>query len=445
MLPAEHLSDHDDPSLAGFDEPQPPRRVLPGPLYRLARRRWARWAAAALACLVAGGFMLVAVTSERSAVRQTPPAARPVAPPAIGPVVPQQPWPRGPGSCGAQRFLPIVDAAPLRTDTGVRVQVGGQTVHTADLDARSLAPAPGLRLSDNQFVSQLAPGKDASYALVRQCDSTGTSSVLRISRDSNSVVQASNRHIESLLPDGRGGLWVAQVEDIATNGPVTLVQLPGPGVVRLPAGLRPVAVWGTKLIGLTTAAGERQSPFSGTLVSYDLASRKLGPRIGHASSLTVSAGVLLWLDEPCTLTAECALHRYDLATGARSVRDYTLPVETSIVGGVISPDGGKLAFPLAQIYEGQRADFDGFGPPYNVAVLHLDSGKLERIGGLKLPATEMPGLAFSAGGEWLVIGLNERRGGALLVWRPGLAQPLRFGVRIRDVMLQAPPLLVVNP
>lgn len=438
MLPAEY----DEPSPAGFEDLEPSRPVLPGPLTRLARRRWARWAAAALACVVAGGFLLVAVTSERKAVRQAAPAAQP--PPAvIGPVVAQQPWPKAAGACGNQRFLPKVRAASLQTSTGVRVQIGGQSVHTADLDAKTVTSTPGLRLSSQQFVSRLVQGKDASYALVQSCESTGTSSVLRISRDSSSLVMGS-RHIESLLPDGRGGIWAVLVEDIVTDQPVTLAQLPGPGVVRLPAGLSPVAVWGDRLIALSTAAGDRRSPASGTLVSYDLANRRLGPRIGRASSLTVDRGVLLWIDQPCSPLAECRLHRYDLATGARTARDYPLPVETSIVGGVLNPDGTQLAFPLARIYEGQRVDYDGFGPPFDVAVLHLDTRALERVGGLQLPATEMPGLTFSSG-DWLVIALNQGRSAELLVWRSGQSRPLRTGVRITDAMLQEPPVLALAP
>lgn len=440
MLPAEY----DEPPWPGFGEPERAGQALPRPLSGLARHRWARWAVVALACVGAGGLMVTAVTSEHQAGRAAPPAAaHPPAPLVIGPVAPQQPWPSGPGACGSQRFLPKVNAAPLRASTGVRVQVGGQSVHTADLDARSVTPAPGLKLSSQQFVSQLVPGKDASYALVQSCESTETSSVLRITPDSSSLVLAS-RHIESLLPDGRGGIWAVLVEDIATYGPITLAQLPGPGVVRLPAGLRPIAVWGKQLIGLSTTGAERLSPSSGALVSYDLTTRRLGGRIGRASSLTVDAGVLLWIDQPCSPLEKCALRRLDLATGGRTVREYDLPVETSLVGGVLNSDRTQLAFPLARIYEGQRTDYDGFGPPYDLAVLHLDTGALERIGGLLLPATEMPGLTF-AGADWLVIALNQGRSTELLVWRSGQSRPLRPGLRIRDVMLQEPPVLALAP
>ncbi|HEV2888359.1 MAG TPA: hypothetical protein VGX49_15715 [Jatrophihabitans sp.] len=442
VLPEEY----EDEFAAGSGEPDPAGRArsprpapVPGRLTRLARHRRTRWAAAVLACLAAGGVMVTAVTSEHAAVRTATPAG-PVPVPTL--MSSGKPWPTAPSACGAMRYLPIVTADPLRTPTGIRVQVGGQSVHTVDLDAGSSVPAPGLSLSSLQFVTQLVPGKDASYALVQPCESTDTSSVLKITRDSSGLVLAST-HIDALLADGRGAVWAAEVADIATDEPIILDQVGGPGVVRLPAGLIPVAVYGHRLIGLTSAADERHSASSGTLVSYDLTSRRLGPRIGRASSLTAGAGLLLWIDEPCSATAACVLHRYDLATGMTSARAYGLPVETSIARGVLSPDRTELAFPLERIYEGPRIDTEGFGPPFDVAVLHLDTGVLDTVGGLKLPPTELPGLSFSARGNWLVIALNEGRYAELLLWRPGLPRALRPGVRIEDLMLQSPPVLAL--
>ena len=437
LLPAGRLSGL--PGLAGRLSGLPALSGLPG----LVRDRRARWAAAAVAAVVAGGFVAVAVTGEHAAVRTGPPAAAPV------PAVPTlmafgRPWPTARGGCGALRYQPILTSDPLRVGTGIRLQIGGQSVHTVDVDTRSVTPTPGLSLPAERFVAQLVPGTGANYALVQPCESTDTSSVLWVGQDSSHLVLASDRHIDSLFGDGRGGVWAAEVADIPTDGPIIMVQLPGPGVVRLPAGLTPVAVSGHQLIGLTAAAGERRSPSSGTLVSYDLAKRRMGGRIGRASSVTAGAGLVLWTDEPCTLTSACAVHRYELATGAHSVREYVLPVETAVTGGVISPDRTQLAFPLAQVYEGPRTDSEGFGPPFDVAVLHLDTGVLDRVGGLKLPPTELPGLAFSAHGNWLVIALNEGQSTELVLWRPGLPKPLRTGIRIADLMLQTPPVLVLR-
>jgi hypothetical protein len=434
-----------DESEAGPHPDRVPRRTLPGWLTGLAGDRRARWAAAAVAGVAAGGLVVAAVTGEHAALRTGTPAARPAAPAAVPTLMASGlPWPTAAAACGAVEYRPLVSADPLRVRTGVRLQVGGQSVHTVEVDSRSVSSTPGLSLSALQFVTQLAPGSaGSSYALVQPCESTDTSSVLQVGPDSSHLVLASDRHIDSLYGDGHGGVWAAEVEDIPTDGPITMVQLPGPGVVRLPAGLTPVAVSGHRLIGLTAAAGERRSPSSGTLVSYDLARRRLGRTIGRASSVTASAGLLLWTQQQCTLTAGCALHRLDLATGAQSVREYHLPVEMSLAGGVLSPDRSLLAFPLAQIYEGPRTDDEGFGPPFDVAVLHLDTGALDRVGGLTLPPTQLPGLTFAAHGDWLVIALNEGRSTELVLWRPGLSRVLRPDLRIGDLMLQAPPVLAL--
>ena len=422
-------------------------RVLPPRLTGLARDRRVRWAAAAVAAVTAGGLVAVAVTGEHAAVRTGQPAAQAPAPapvPVPTLMASGRPWPTAPAACGTVRYQPLLTADRLRGPTGVRLQVGGQSVHTVDVDTRSVTSTPGLSLSELRFVTQLVPGSaGGSYALVQPCESTDTSQVLQVGRDSSHLVLTSDRHIESLFGDGRGGVWAAEVADIPTDGPITMVQLPGPGMVRLPAGLTPVAIFEHQLIGLAVAPDERLSPGSGTLVSYDLAKRRLGGRIGRASSVAVGAGLLLWTERQCTLTAACALHRYDLATGAQSVREYQLPIETSLTGGVLSPDRTQLAFPLAQIYEGPRTDAEGFGPPFDVAVLHLDTGALDRVPGLKLPPTELAGLTFSARGDWLVIALNQGRSTELVLWRPGLPRPLRTGIRIPDLMLQEPAVLAL--
>jgi hypothetical protein len=444
VLPEEDEDSDAGGSAAGWS-PRPPRRVAHGRLSRLAQDRRARWAAATVAGLAAGGLIAVAVTGEHAAVRAGMKAGQPPVPVAVPTLMASGlPWPTAAAACGAVDYRPLLTADPLRVRTGVRLQVGGQSVHTVDVDARSVTATPGLSLSALQFVTQLVPGSGgSSYALVQPCESTDTSLVLQVGRDSSHLVLASDRHIDSLFSDGHGGVWAAEVADIPTDGPITMVQLPGPGVVRLPAGLTPVAVTGHQLIGLTPESAERRSPVSGTLVSYDLTSSRLGSRIGRASSFTVSAGLLLWTQEPCTLTAACAVHRYDLATGAQSVAEYVLPVETLLTGGVLSPDRTQLAFPLAQIYEGPRTDSEGFGPPFDVAVLHLDTGVLERVPELKLPPTELPGLTYSARGDWLVIALNEGRSTELVLWHPELRRPLRPGIRIGDLMLQAPPVLAL--
>lgn len=413
----------------------------------LAQRRLTRWATAALACAATGGLIVAALTTEHTAMA---PVARPAVQvsPATNPATVElasgKPWPSAPGGCGTQRYLPIIAADPLRQRTGVRVQVGGQSVRTVDLDARSVSEPAGLKLAADRFVSQLVVSAGRSYALVQPCESTDTGAVIQLGLDGSALTLTSHRHFDGLFPDGQGEVWAALVEAVPTDGPVTMMRLPGQEFIRLPAGLRPVAVSGHRLFGVTGTAGQPQNPSSGVLVSYDLTSRRLGPPLGRASSLTVSAGLLLWTDSACSAVAPCALHRYDLSTGASSVRGYSLPVETSLTGGVLSPDRGKLAFALAREFQDPHADVNGFGPPYDLVVLDLRSGVLDRVTGLELPPTTAAGLSFSDRGDWLVIAVDGGSATGLLLWRSGLTRPLRAGVAVRGPM-SLPPALAPLP
>jgi hypothetical protein len=57
---------------------------------------------------------------------------------------------------------------------------------------------------------------------------------------------------------------------------------------------------------------------------------------------------------------------------------------------------------------------------------YLDTGRLEIVPGLEVPADWFPpplGMAFSADGRWLMIAINAGPQIRLLAWRPGLAHP----------------------
>ena len=329
----------------------------------------------------------------------------------------------------------------LRAATGVRLLVGGQSVHTVDLDAGWVRSAAGLSLPADEFVSQLLVSGQTGYALVQPCEATGTDAVLRIGRTGGVTMLASNRHIDQLFADDSGGVWAAEVADIATDGPITMVRLPGGGAVRLPAGLRPVAISGHRLIGVIGTPAQPGNPRSGDLVSFDLSTARFGPGLGRASSLTVGAGLLLWTDGPCSQAAPCALHRYDLGSGVSSVRGYALPVEASIDSGALSPDRRLLAFALPREFQDRSADVAGFGAPSDLVVLDLRTGVLEGIPNLQLPPTAPAGLAFSAHGDWLVIAADEGSSTRVLLWRSGLVRPLQAGVTVDGRMLAVPPVI----
>jgi hypothetical protein len=88
-------------------------------------------------------------------------------------------------------------------------------------------------------------------------------------------------------------------------------------------------------------------------------------------------------------------------------------------------------------------------------VLHLDTGRLEIVPGIEVPAATVsapassPGMAFSADGRWLMIALNAGQKIRLLAWRSGLAHPYEskpIAMQIMDLGgpgSSLPPILVL--
>jgi hypothetical protein len=90
--------------------------------------------------------------------------------------------------------------------------------------------------------------------------------------------------------------------------------------------------------------------------------------------------------------------------------------------GVISPDRRLIALTLERPDLDTR--FEGHPiPPSDIAVLHLDTGQLEIVPRVEVPAKIFPGRAFAADGRWLVIALDAGPKTRLLAWRSGLGQP----------------------
>jgi hypothetical protein len=73
--------------------------------------------------------------------------------------------------------------------------------------------------------------------------------------------------------------------------------------------------------------------------------------------------------------------------------------------------------------------------------MHLDTGRLEVVPGIELPAKSSPGLAFATGEGWLVIALDAGQRTRLLAWRSGLRKPYET-TAIRG-LVRTPPTLVI--
>ena len=122
-------------------------------------------------------------------------------------------------------------------------------------------------------------------------------------------------------------------------------------------------------------------------------------------------------------TQTCTLERFDLATG-KLTRGYRLPagrIPTS--GAVFSPDGQLVAFLLTRVGPDPRFDTGHPAPPSDVAILHLDTGRVAIVPNLELAPKTSAGLAFDASGNSLLATVNEGDHGELLVWQEGMLAP----------------------
>lgn len=435
---------------------------LPDWLRQGARRRRWRWSAAvAVAALVIGIGLLrqhSAVTAQRSADARAGASLLPVSSPRpvlgsphASPSSTALPWPKAPGACGGDWQLPQVSADPLREHTGVRLLASdGNSVRAVDLDSASVAGTPSLDVPADHFVSQLvaggSPARPDLYALVSACDEQiGQATVMHFGPGATPRVASHDLGIDELFADGTGGVWAAQLPNSSSSsadsvsGPIRMRRLDRPASVTLPARMGPVAVFGNLLVGLVGPADPNSQQLA-VLSLVDLRTGAVTRTLGPARGVTVGAGLLMWTSAPCPGSGNCAVHRYDLATGTQSVHGYPLPAEADLWGGAISPDRSRLAFSLPRKVADPRWDAGSPGTPSDLVVLDLVSGLLERVPDLELPPKSSAALLFSADSRWLVIGLNEGSSARLLVWRSGQSRAQYSPADLHGALAGAPEL-----
>src|SRR5262249_19688373 len=78
---------------------------------------------------------------------------------------------------------------------------------------------------------------------------------------------------------------------------------------------------------------------------------------------------------------------------------------------------------LARAKPDSRFAATAAGPPSDVAVLHLRTGRLDIVPGLELPPITSAGLAVNPTGSWLRATGSEGNRGLPPAWRPGRARP----------------------
>ncbi len=333
-----------------------------------------------------------------------------------------------------------MSSEPVRQRTGIRLLVGGAPLRRVDFDGGRAVTLPSMRLREGEYVVGLAPASASqTYAVTGTCTTTaraGGSRVVRIGADGSTRVVPMPVPVGTVLVDGSHAWGVTFPDETSLYG--SLLPFGGGARVRLPAGFWPDGVTDGVAVGSVGSAASG----SGSLVLVDAATGGVRRSLGAGVTVAVGHGVVVWTAGCDPSTPEpCQMHRRSVVGGA--VTDYRLPRPPGFTAGVTSPDRRLLAFTLERALPDPRYQEGHPIPPADIVLLHLDTGALEIVPGVEIPAKMSPALAFTADGHWLVMALNAGTTTRLLAWRHGLARP--YESQALPGLVWGPPAILVLP
>jgi WD40 repeat protein len=357
----------------------------------------------------------------------------PAVPPAL-PSVPSAAWPlpletseawpprpSAPAACGTQVVWPIVSSTTVKEPTDIKVLLGGSGLRIVDFDTGHAASLPRSPLRRGEFVVELI-SESQTYAVTGGC-TFKQPRVLRIGAAGRASVITVPGFSTTVFADGPRA-WSARLPtDFRPNG--FLLPLEGGSRVRLPVWFWPHAITSRVIVGHVgpTATG------AGPLLLIDAATGHVRDNLGDGRPVAVGHGVVVWA-AGCDASSDrpYMLHRRFVTGVATS--SYRLPRPPGVGGGVLSPDGRKVAFTLERARQDPRYEHEDPryvqgrpAPPSDIVILQLDTGVIEVVPGIETSATSPPGLAFSADGRWLVVALDAGSRTRLLAWHSGLTHP----------------------
>ena len=356
-------------------------------------------------------------------------------------------WPSAPGACGSTARLPQRTLALHYGHVSGSVLIGGAKLQVVRLDQPSTTPVSG-GVDGSGLVDALVSAPDAAYAQVAPCGATtgGEGTLYRVEAGIAHRLTGSG---QEWLVGGEHHAWAVQYpsQSTASGGAPTN---PGPILTPLDGG---------PAITLATNAYLFADATAGMVVGVDdPANPDLPPTVEVVDARTgtlVRTAVGGWLKAAqgrdlivqtgnCgatqTTPLPCALQRRDLVT-AQTTGNFPLPDGRSPVStATFSPDRNLIAFQLARADHDVRFATDF--PPSDIAILHLDTGRLSIVPNLEFaPKTEV-GLAFDATGNSLLATINDGDHGELLIWQEGMTGPAL--VTSIPGPLDAPPPLVLT-
>lgn len=381
------------------NEPRPtPRWLLP---------------AVAVVVLVVAAVLVSRGDREPTAARDgSRPAASPSAPaPAsAGAVLPQ---PGTATSACRDVELPLVEAAAAPQGTRIQLLVGDRDLRLVDVDTGTtrVVTAPA-QLGRGQAVSELTRAEGRILAVLNgECGAGGLGSGRLVEVDPSTGELTPAGPGDQVLP----GTPATVLEYDAPGGRWLLRRLAGGGRTPLPeAWSFPLAAAGPSYVMSLIAPNAGAAP--PTIGLGDPVTGRLTREFGGGTPVAASAHGAFWV------AGGCAPERCLLAHTGVDGETTAQPVRAEPCCGTVSPDGRWLAFRLPR--ESGRLGAHP-GPPSEVAVLDAQSGRLQVLPGLVLPAKAPTTFAWSADSRWLAIGADLGTTPLVLLWRDGMPRPVR--------------------
>ncbi|MBO0828496.1 MAG: hypothetical protein J2P24_12010 [Streptosporangiales bacterium] len=409
-------------------------------------RRWPVVVVAVVAVLALVGYGVV-----RQAQRRPPSASDAVSslsasPPSTAPSGPNG-LPMTTGACGAQASRMFMNADPVDERTGVRLLVGGAQVALVDVDSGQVVPRSQVPDADhNQAQTLVRHGADV-YALVAPCEGPRPGRVVGVDAKGEVRRVPMSGPVDGLIGGPAGVYGVDYPPDDATPGAGSAVQLRpvGGGTVSVDGDLSPLGVTSAGVVAL--ANGEHADGEPPQVVLLDRSTGHVTRTIAGGYPLGVSGDAVIWHGKACRYlatgpAARCVLHATDVGGADRS---YRLPTGRTPASDVVaSADGRFVALQISDSRTDSRYTGGHPGPPSELAVLDLGSGRLRIVPGLELPPKAGAGLAFTPDDRWLAATVSEGDHGHLLLWRVGTARALRTDVRLAGPLASAPPVVALR-
>ena len=390
--------------------------------------RWV-WAAAGVAAVAVLAGLAAARTGPHNAASSRPRSRTLVAGAAV-------PWPSAAGACGSTAYLPLLHVTGYRAGVRAALVVGGTAVRLVTpgrVVTRPLAGLPG----HGRLVTSLVAGPRADYAFDAAC--SGSRGYLRVYRIVAGTAHPLGITADALLAGPYHAWAVTYLAQYTLLAP-ELTPLDGGRAAVLKTQTDPVA--GTAA-GLVVVAYHERASAPGTVELLDPNTGALVRRLAAGSAIGAAGRVVLVSLPGCAEASAhrtCTLESIDLTTG-RPVATFRLPTgRVPVSGAVFSPGGTSAAFQLGRAGQDPRVTTGVALPPADVAVLHLDTGRLDVVPGLELPPQTQTGLALGATGRWLFVTVSEGGHGELLAWRPGMPGPALV-TSLPGPLVAAPPLL----